>query len=150
MERYKFYVESNTLEMSAGFARAAADVNSPEYELYRRMRNEIPDLKVVRKTHASPTSYKRKGSDKKTSYYPTKGLSYEKMEKFIKALPESKEYLETYETLCSLAKEMCPSPYAVVAKWFMAQFPKFRENPLFYVKNSVEIVDYAAFLESAA
>ncbi len=150
MERYFFDVMTNTLEMSAGFARASADVRSPEYKLYLRMRNEIPDLKVVRKTHASPASYKRKGSDKKTSYYPTKGLSYEKMEKFIKALPDGKKYLETYETLRNLADTMCPSPYSVVAKWFMAQFPKFRENPLFYVKNSVEIIDYAAFLESAA
>ena len=150
MERFKFDAVSRTLVMSADFARALNDYNSDESKLYRRMLKEIPNLNVERKTHASPSSYRRKGSDKKTSYYPTKGLSYEKMEKFIKALPEGKEYLETYETLCSLAKEMCPSPYSVVAKWFMAQFPKFRENPLFYVKNSVEIIDYAAFLESAA
>lgn len=151
MERYFFDVMTNTLVMSAGFARAIADADeeSAEYKLYLRMRKEIPDLKVERRTHASPSSYKGKNG-KKTSYYPTKGLSYERMEKFMGALPEGKKHLETYKTLRNLAESMCPSPYSVVAKWFMAQFPKFRENPLFYVKNSVEIIDYAAFLESAA
>ena len=43
MERYFFDVMTNTLEMSAGFARASADVRSPEYKLY------LPEAKLLQK-----------------------------------------------------------------------------------------------------
>ena len=113
------------------------------------MLSEIPDLRVERKTHKKPTPYK--GNDgKRTSHYPTKKLSYERMERFMAAIPEGQKYLDEYWKLRKYAKDMCLAPYAPVARWFMAQFPKFRENPLFYVKNSVEVIDFAAFLDNAA
>ena len=148
MENYKFNAITRTLVMSAAFARAVSDTRSAEYKLFVRMQKAIPDLKVERKTHASPTSYKDKNG-KKTSYYPTKGLSYEKMEKFMNALPEGEKYLNEYKALRSVSV-LCPSAYASVRRWFEAQFPKYRENPLFYVRNSVEVIDYAAFLEEVA
>ena len=37
--------------------------------------------------------------------------------------------------------------YTLVRKWFVAQFPEFRKNPLFYLYNSPELVSGAAFLE---
>ena len=147
MERYKFDAVSRTLVMSASFARAVADTRSAEYMMYKRMLSEIPDLKVERKTHASPKAYKGKNG-KRTSYYPTKGLSYEKMEKFMNSLPEGEKYLNEYKALRA-ASVLCPSAYASVRRWFAAQFPKYRENPLFYVKNSVEVIDYAAYVDAA-
>ena len=148
MERYKFDACTNTLVMSAAFARAAADADSAEYKLIKRMRSEIPDLIVKRKTREKPTSYIGQNG-KRTTCYPTKKLSYERMEKFMGALPESKKYLDEYNKLRKYAEAMCLSPYAPVAQWFMAQFPKYRENPLFYVNNSVEVIDFAEYLESA-
>lgn len=148
MENFKFVGVSKTLIMSAAFERELSNVDSAEYKLYTRMLSEIPGLTVVRKTHTSPTYYKNKETGRKTSYYPTKGLSYEKMEKFMGALPEGKKYREVYDKLKAVAV-LCPSPYACVRHWFEAQFPKYRENPLFYVNNSVEVIDFAAFLEAA-
>jgi len=29
----------------------------------------------------------------------------------------------------------------------MAQFPKFRSNPLFYIKNEPKVIDISSFLE---
>lgn len=150
MERYKFDAVSRTLIMSAGFARALNNYNSDESRLYRRMLKEIPDLVVDRKSHASPTSYKGKNG-KRTSYYPTKGLTFERMEQFMKALPEGEKYLEEYNQLRAVAlPELCPSRYTIIRRWFEAQFPKYRDNPLFYVKNSVEVIDYATFLDNVA
>lgn len=148
MKNYKFNPITRTLVMSADFARAVADVRTAEYRLFVRMQKEIPDLKIERRTHASPSSYKGKDG-KKTSYYPTKGLSYERMEKFMGALPEGQKFLDEYNAL-SAVTVLCPSPYAVVRKWFEKQFPLYRENPLFYVKNSVEVIDYATVLEKVA
>ena len=149
MERYTFDAVSRTLVMSADFARALNDYNSAESKLYRRMLKEIPNLNVERKTHKRPTSYIG-ANGKRSSCYPTKKLSYERMEKYMGALPEGQKFLDEYNKLRDKLIEMGLTPYATVARWFMKQFPLYRENPLFYVKNSVEIVDYAAFLESAA
>lgn len=146
MEHYKFNPITRTLVMSAGFARAISDISSDEYNLYKQMLSDVPGLNVVRKTHKSPTSYK--GDGKRTSYYPTKGLTIKKMEKFMNALPEGKKYLDEYNKLKAVA-DICPSPYAVIRRWFEAQFPEFRRNPLFYVNNSVEVIDFAAILEAA-
>ena len=148
MERYKFNPITRTLVMSAGFARAISDIRSDEYNLYKQMLADIPDLKVERKTHEKPTSYIGQNG-KRTTCYPTKKLSYKRMEKFMEALPENNKYLDEYNKLRKYAEAMCLSPYAPVAQWFMAQFPKFRENPLFYVNNSVEVIDFAEYLDSA-
>ena len=150
MERYKFDAVARTLVMSDGFARAVSVVGSAEYKLYKRMIAEIPDLRVERKTHESPTSYKGKNG-KRTSYYPTKGMTFERMEQFMNALPEGKKYLEEYNRLRAVAVSgLCHSRYTIIRRWFEAQFPKYRENPLFYVKNSVDVIDYATFLEDVA
>ena len=150
MEHYTFDPITRTLVMSAAFAHAISDTRSAEYKMYKRMLSEIPDLRVERKTRKKPTSYKRKDDGKRTSYYPTKKLSYERMEKFMEAIPEGQKYLDEYHKLRKYAEAICLAPYAPVARWFMAQFPNFRENPLFYVKNSVEVIDYADFLNDAA
>ena len=154
MKAYKFNPVTNTLVMSTEFARIVSEANpdTDEYKLYMRMRAEIPGLVIERKTHKSPTSYKVKGQDKKrTSYYPTKGMTFNRMEQFMNALPEGEKYLEEYNKLKSVAvPDLCHSRYTIVRRWFEAQFPKFRENPLFYVKNSVEVIDYATILDAVA
>ena len=147
MEHYKFNPITRTLVMSAGFAHAISDIRSDEYNLYKQMLADIPDLQVERKTHEKPTSYKDKKNGKRTSYYPTKGLTIKKMEQFMNALPEGKKFLDEYNKLKAVA-DICPSPYAVIRRWFEAQFPKYRENPLFYVNNSVEVIDFAEYLEA--
>lgn len=148
MEHYKFNPITRTLVMSAGFARAISDIRSDEYNLYKQILADVPGLKVERKTNEKPTSYKDKKTGKKTTYYPTKGLTIKKMEKFMNALPEGKKYLDEYNKLKAVA-DICLSPYAAIRRWFEAQFPEYRENPLFYVHNSVEVIDFAPILEAA-
>ena len=66
----------------------------------------------------------------------------------MNALPEGKKYLDEYNKLKAVA-DICLSPYAAIRRWFEAQFPEYRENPLFYVHNSVEVIDFAPILEAA-
>ena len=71
------------------------------------------------------------------------------MEQFMNALPEGTKFLDEYNKLNAVAV-LCPSPYAVIRRWFEAQFPLYRNNPLFYVKNSVEVIDYATVIDKVA
>lgn len=148
MERYVLDVARNTLTITAAFAEAANDPTSAEYKLVQQLKSDFPGLIIKRKTHKTPARYKNKnGTTTKCNQF--KNLTYERMERFMGALPNSAEYLEAYYTLREKAEAMCPSPYSAVSQWFMKQFPKFRTNPLFYIENEAEIIDFADILEQA-
>ena len=148
MEKYKFDVSKNTLTLSAAFIEAMNNPESEEYALVCKFREDFPNLNVVRKTHAKPTHY-HNSDGTKTTYQKHKNLTYERMERFMSALPDGEDYLASYWSLREKAEAMCASPYSAVSAWFMKQFPKFRANPLFYLDNSPKVIDFSAILEEA-
>ncbi len=136
---YKFDAVKQTLTLSAAFAEAMNDPTSEEYQLMRQFQSDFPSLVIVRRTHKSPAKPNKHS-----------GLTYERMERFMSALPDGVDYLEAYFTLREKAEAMCSCPYAVVSAWFMRQFPKFRTNPLFYLDSAPAIIDFSAVLEKSA
>jgi hypothetical protein len=129
---YKLDLAHQTLTMTASFVEAANDPESEEYQLVQRLRSDFPNLKVENRTHASPKHYKNSNGTVTTRNQFNK-LTYERMEKFMNALDDGQKYLDEYRKLREKAAAMCVAPYAPVARWFMAQFPKYWENPLFYL-----------------
>ena len=150
MERYKFDITAQTLTLSAAFAAAMNDPESAEYALVCRFQRDFPSLRIVRKTHATPTRYKNSDGSI-TTRNKRNGLTYQRMERFMSALgDDGVDYLEAYFTLREKAEAMCASPYTVVSAWFMKQFPKFRSNPLFYLDERPAIIDFSAVLRTFA
>ena len=149
MKKYSFSVVSQTLTMSAAFEKAMIENReSEENELYMRLREDFPNLIVKRATHATPTLY-RNSDGSTTARNKHNNLTYERMERFMNALPDGAEYLAAYRELRDKADAMCASPYSAVSDWFMRQFPQFRKNPLFYLDNKPAIIPYSAILEMA-
>lgn len=148
MEKYKLNVVNKTLTISKAFADAIANPTNDceEYNLYTRLMQEIPGLTVVRKTHRTPTRY-TSSSGEKFSCNQFKNLKYENMERFMAALPDNEVYFEEYRFLRHSAACVQTNRYALVRDWFIAQFPEFRKNPLFYFYNKPEIVKAATVLE---
>ena len=146
MEKYKLDVVSRTLTISKEFSAAVASGKGEEYKLYTRLMQEIPGLTVVRKTHRTPTSY-TSSSGEKFSCNQFKNLTYENMERFMAALPDNEVYFEQYSFLRYSAACIQTNRYALVRDWFIAQFPEFRKNPLFYLNNKPEIVKAAHIIE---
>lgn len=152
MKAYNFDVVSLTLTLSTAFCKAIMNPESDEYKLYHRLMKEHPSIVVKKRTHNTPVKY-RNSNGTVTKFNQFKGLSYKRMESFLNALPDNQEYKEIKETYFMLkvkAKAMRTSPYSIVGRWFLAQFPKYKDNPLYYLKNTVEAIDYAAFLDTAA
>ena len=150
MKTYSFDAVKMTLTLSAAFADAANDPNSDEYNLVRRIQSDFPNVRIVRKTHATPTRYHNKDGSI-TTRNKRCGLTYERMERFMSALDDAGvDYLEAFYDLRDKAEAMCASPYAVVSEWFMRQFPKFRTDPLFYLGKEANIVDFSPILKRAA
>ena len=146
MEKFVFDVVSQTLTITAKFAKMMNDTTSDEYKLVQRFRKDFPNLTIAKKTHKSATSYTTK-SGEKFNCNQFKNLTYDRMEKFISALPKNEGYLREYLFVKNFASAIQHNGYALVRKWFVAQFPEFRKNPLFYLYNTPELVSGFAFLE---
>ena len=147
---YKLDITTSTLTVSASFADAMNDPNSKEYQLVRQFKHDFPRLNIVRKTHKTPSRYHNKDGSI-TTRNKRKGLSYERMERYILSVSDEHDtdYLEAFYTVRDVAEVSCASPYAVVSEWFMRQFPKFRTNPLFYIDHKPDVIDFSAALEEA-
>ena len=146
MEKFVFDVISQTLTITAKFAKMMNDPQSDEYKLVQQFRKDFPNLSIAKKTHKSATHYTTK-SGEKFNCNQFKNLTYDRMEKFIKALPKSESYLREYTFVKDFASAIQTNGYTLVRKWFVAQFPEFRKNPLFYLSHSPELVSGATFLE---
>lgn len=141
-------VVNNTLTLSADFVDAMNDPTNAEYQLVCQFQHDFPNLRVVRKTHATPTRY-RNSDGTTTARNKHNNLTYERMERFMNALPDGAEFLTAYRELREKADAMCASPYAAVSAWFMKQFPQFRSNPLFYLDNKPKVIPISAIIEAA-
>ena len=146
MEKFVFDVISQTLTITAKFAKMMNDPQSDEYKLVQQFRKDFPNLTIAKKPHKSATHYTTK-SGEKFNCNQFKNLTYDRMEKFINALPKSESYLREYTFVKDFASAIQTNGYTLVRKWFVAQFPEFRKNPLFYLSHSPELVRGATFHE---
>ena len=116
---YKLDFATNTLTVNYKFNKALSDFGSPEYNRYKAILADFPNLTVVVKAGREITTTRR-----------TKRLTYENMEKHIQAYDNADELLEVFKTVKALS-QACASPYNYVCDWFKAQFPNYKKAPVF-------------------
>ena len=150
MEKYKFDVVSQTLTVTANFADKMNDPSSDEYKLVVQFQSDFPNLTIAKRTHKSPSKCTSKATGEKFNCNQFKNLTCDRMEKFIAALPNNEAYKREFEFVRYTASSIQTNGYKQVREWFVAQFPEFRKNPLFYLNNAPEVVDGAKFLNDEA
>ena len=150
MERFNFDAASKTLTITSGYAKKLNDMTSDEFKHYNAMMQAIPGLVVVNRSHRSPSKCTSKGTGETFQCNQFKNLKYENMERFMSALPQSEEYFAEYNFLRDYASQMQTSGYALVRRWFVAQFPHFRKNPVFYIYNTPTVVMASEVIQEAA
>ena len=148
MNGYRLDLAKKTLTITKAFEEAVSKGNTEEYDIYMKFLREIPGLTVVHRTHKSPTRYTNKQGEK-FNCNQFKNLKYENMEGFIKGLPKHEELLNAFNFLRYNASLVQTARYTVVRKWFVAQFPEFRKNPLFYLYNEVKVIEATPFFQQA-
>lgn len=146
MNGYKIDFAANTIIINADFAKAMNNPYSEEYKTITKIRKDFPAMEIVNRTHKTPTKYHTKSGE---IFYCNqfKNLTYDHMESFINSLPENEELIKAYLFLKYAGALPQTSRYATVRRWFVAQFPEFRKNPLFYLYNPVKIIDIKPFLQ---
>lgn len=143
MERYKFDAASKTLTITAGYAKKMQDMESDEFKHYNAMMQAIPGLTIVNRSHRSPSKCTSKSTGETFKCNQFKNLKYENMERFMSSLPNCEAYFAEYNFLREYASPVQTNGYALVRRWFIAQFPHFRKNPLFYVYNTPPLLPAA-------
>lgn len=136
---YKLSLADKTLTITKAFNDAVASGEGDEYAIYTKLMSEIPGLQVVSLTHSTPRVYKNKDGSK-TSRNQFKNLTYENMERFINSIPNNEEYLTEYNFARYPASSLQINGYTLIRRWFVAQFPEYRKNPLFYLRNQPELI----------
>lgn len=147
MERYTLDVVSKTLIITEKFSKKLQDPDSDEFVLYTQLMATIPGLTVSRRTHTTPRHYTSQSTGEKFNCNQFKNLTYKNMETFMDGLPNSSQYHKEYDFLRDYAVSIQTNGYTLVRKWFVAQFPYFRKNPLFYVYNTPELISGTEFIE---
>ena len=142
MNTYKVDFVANTITITAAFAKAMNDPTSAEYKIIAQIRKDFPEMEIIRKTHKTPSKYQTKTGEK-FSCNQFKNLTYKNMETFIMGLPAAEAYMEEYLFLKNYAAEVQTNGYTIIRRWFVAQFPEFRKNPLAYLTNQPAVVSGA-------
>ena len=63
------------------------------------------------------------------------------------ALPNGTEYRKQYDFLKNQASAIQTNGYSTVREWFIAQFPFYRKDPLFYLTGEPTIISGVDFLK---
>ena len=145
MEKYKFDAMSQSLAITTDFAKAMNNPSSEEYQLVAKFKADFPGLTVSKRTHRTATHYTTK-SGERFHCNQFKNLTYERMKKFISALPNSQEYQKEFEFMRDYASLVQHNGYSLVREWFVRQFPEFRKNPLFYLNHAPTVLPGTAVI----
>ena len=117
MANYKMNFATKTLTISREFSnKAIACPNSKEYQIMEQCRSLCPDLKIAYFTRRSSSSK------------PYGGMTYTKMENYIKLYENADELLERFSVVKEVAK-IQKSKFGFVYNWFITQFPNYDEMP---------------------
>jgi hypothetical protein len=110
--------KKNTIEITKAFEKAASRFGSDEYNMLRQAHNDNPRFRVV-------------VIRRKTSSVSFKGLTYEYMEKYIKAHDEEGTIMAEFKDLratSDAAIEACAEAlsYGEIKAWFLNTYPAIK------------------------
>ena len=136
------YIDS-TITVNSSFYEKMQDPSSEEYKLIKCIRADYPEMRIVNRTHKTPSKYTSKSTGETFNCNQFKNLTYKNMETFIMGLPTAEAYMNEYLFLKNYAAEVQTNGYTIIRRWFMAQFPDFRKNPIVYLTNQPAVVSAA-------
>lgn len=114
---YSYDPVTNSLTMTAAFAKKASQPNTHEYYIVRQLRNDNPGMKIEKSAAKAPANRPL-------------NITFAKMEEFIKQCRDSKDRLEAFRKVKSLSKIQA-SPYKYVKTWFLNNYANYSEQPEF-------------------
>ena len=81
-QAYKVDFTTRTITITAEFEKAMSNPEAAEYKIIKQLCADFPGMRIVKRTHRTPTHYTSKNGEK-SACNPYKNLTYEKMERFM-------------------------------------------------------------------
>ena len=123
--------KNNTIEMTKKFYTESCKFGTEEYKMLQEARRDYPGYKVnVVKS--------RKDDKKKENMDAFKGLTYDYMEKYIKAHDEDGSHMADFLILRGKSEDAVEAladsaSYREIRDWFLATYPAIKQ---FYTKRA--------------
>ena len=119
------FVSENEVLVTKAFAKNAYVFGTPEYKLWKEIKADCKDAKMVTKNI-------KKNPNKKTS---TKNMTYERMAIYISQQDDAKILMVEFKKQIALSKVQT-NPYRCVLAWFMQKFANYDNYKTFFEEEA--------------
>ena len=142
------FVDEKHVQVTKEFAKNARIFGTPEYKLWKEIRQDCPDAEMVTKNI-------KKNPNKKND---TKNMTYERMAIYIREQKDAKTLMIEFEKQIALSKVQ-NNPYRSVLAWFIQKFENYDSYKQFFAeeakkkaqeKNIFTVVKTSAVIEEEA
>ena len=142
------FVDEKHVQVTKEFAKNARIFGTPEYKLWKEIRQDCPDAEMVTKNI-------KKNPDKKND---TKNMTYERMAIYIREQNNAETLMIEFKKQVSLSKVQ-NNPYRSVLAWFIQKFENYDSYKNFFAeeakkkaqeKNIFTVVKTSAVIEEEA
>ena len=115
------FVSENEVQVTKEFAKNARIFGTPEYKMWKEIKLDCPDAKMVLKSI-------KKNPNKQTS---TKNMTYERMAIYISQQKDAKILMVEFKKQIALS-QVQTNPYRCVLAWFMQKFENYDNYKTFF------------------
>ena len=119
------FVSENEVLVTKAFAKNAYVFGTPEYKLWKEIKADCKDAKMVTKNI-------KKNPNKKTS---TKNMTYERMAIYIRQQDDAKVLMLEFKKQIALS-QVQTNPYRFVLAWFMQTFSNYDDYKKFFEEEA--------------
>jgi hypothetical protein len=119
------FVSENEVLVTKAFAKNAYVFGTPEYKLWKEIKADCKDAKMVTKNI-------KKNPNKKTS---TKNMTYERMAIYIRQQDDAKVLMLEFKKQIALS-QVQTNPYRCVLAWFMQTFSNYDDYKKFFEEEA--------------
>lgn len=136
------FVDDNHVLVTKEFAKNARIFGTPEYKLWRQIRQDCSTAEMVTKTI-------KKNPNKQTS---TKNMTYERMAIYIREQDEAATLMVEFKKQIALSKVQT-NPYRAVLAWFKQTFENYDDYKAFFeaeAQKEAQKKDIFAVVKSSA
>ena len=119
------FIDDTHVQVTKEFAKNARIFGTPEYKMWKEIRQDCPDAVMVTKTI-------KKNPDKKND---TKNMTYERMAIYIREQENAVVLMAEFKKQISLSKVQ-NNPYRSVLAWFIQKFENYDSYKSFFADEA--------------
>ena len=136
------FVNDTQVQVTKEFAKNARIFGTPEYKLWREIKQDCPDAEMVLK------SIKKNPKNRNS----TKNMTYERMDIYIRDQDDAKTLMVEFKKQIAMS-QVQTNPYRCVLAWFKKKFSSYDSYKAFFEEEAQKeamLRDIFAVIDSTA